>query len=128
MSASALYRRCGTAGLFLSLTLLEISPSTAIPQEPLHDDGGVLPRNLQLPQDARIVGVQIQLNAGSFESVSNIPNGWHVVIENGAPQEATLEAHAESDVTALSGRQLLNISVQIRRTEPRAREKSTAGD
>jgi hypothetical protein len=75
-----------------------------------------------------VVGLQIELNAGSFESISNVPGDWHVTIDNSSSGDARLEAHAESDAMALTGQQLLSVGVQIRRTETTAKKFQISGE
>ena len=54
---------------------------------------------------------------GAFESITDIPNGWHVAFENDPSWKASFDAHAKPGAAALDEKALRSIWLQITRNE-----------
>lgn len=75
--------------------------------------GGLSMQNLQLPKGKHLISLTIDLESGSFDTVSNMPAGWQFTINNDSPGRATLEARANATSRALDEHDLDNIALEI---------------
>lgn len=75
--------------------------------------GSLLLNDFQVPKRAKINGFELHLK-GIFESISNIPAGWKISLDNNASDEAVLIAKsADGHSSAINEAALRNIGIQI---------------
>ena len=101
--------------LLFSLSWRGIGASQGLAPSQRH--GGLLLKDFQVPKGARVVGYEIHLVGGAFESITDIPNGWHVAFENDPSWKASFDAHAKPGAAALDEKALRSIWLQITRNE-----------
>ena len=83
--------------------------------------------HLQVPKGSRISSLEVDLVSAAFESVSNIPPGWHISISNEQSWRATLRAEAEPGAPLLDGPAIENIGFQIVKHETGSQVFSVSG-
>lgn len=76
--------------------------------------GALLLKNLQVPRGGRVIRLEIHLSGGVLESVSNLPTGWHVGIDNDEPMQTALVAFV-SPGPALDEADVEKLGLEVRR-------------
>jgi hypothetical protein len=73
--------------------------------------------SLKATADESIIFVEVVVNAGTIQSVSNIPIGWQVRIDNDANWISKIRANAMVGAATLSPDELKRIVFNVRRNE-----------
>jgi len=63
----------------------------------------------------RIVALEIHVTAGVVQSVSNLPIGWYVVVDNDASWCTTIKGNTEVGAAALSAGELRNLRLTVKK-------------
>jgi len=74
-------------------------------------------QNVQLRSGERIVGLELHIVAGAFDSFDSLPVGWYITIDNDASWQTSVEANARVGAAALDMGSLRKIRVGILENE-----------
>jgi len=69
--------------------------------------------NLICSADERIVGFEIEITAGMVRSVSNLPMGWHLIVDNDASWRTKITGTTEVGAAALSPSDLKKLRLLV---------------
>jgi hypothetical protein len=72
---------------------------------------------VQLRSGERIVGLELHIVAGAFDSFDSLPVGWYITIDNDASWQTSVEANARVGAAALDMGSLRKIRVGILENE-----------
>jgi hypothetical protein len=107
-------RACnGSAKMSLFVILLLASAPSCIGQ---YNDPPLRLWNLdllsdQLPKGLRITAFEIELAAGRFIEISNLPLGWTVTFSNNSASKSGVVGHANSDIFAMDEKAIQNLGL-----------------
>ncbi|MBB5063731.1 hypothetical protein [Granulicella mallensis] len=84
---------------------------------PSQRHGGLVLKDLPIPKGARVIGLEVHLAAGAFDSLAEIPVGWHVVVDNDPSWQANFEAHASAGAEGLDESTVQNLWLEVIKNE-----------
>lgn len=65
----------------------------------------------------RVVAFEIKVTAGGIRSVSNVPMGWNLVIDNDASWQTTIHGNVEVGAAALEPADFRRLTLTVERNE-----------
>ena len=74
-------------------------------------------RNLPLSAGELIVSFQIDVTAGAIQSISNIPVGWHLVLNNDASWQTRIIANSTVGAASLQPDDLRKVQFVVKKNE-----------
>jgi hypothetical protein len=74
-------------------------------------------RNLPVSGGEVVVSFEIDVIAGAIQSISNIPVGWHFVVDNDASWQTKLIAKATVGAASLQPEHLRNVQFVVKKNE-----------
>jgi hypothetical protein len=72
---------------------------------------------IHLQEGERVVGIDVSLQAGSFVTISGIPSGWLVIVDNDASWQTSLKGDAKIGSAALDATNMQKMNILVRRFE-----------
>jgi hypothetical protein len=73
--------------------------------------------NLSLQKNERIVGLEVDVAAGAFDSITKLPVGWTVTIDNDASWQTKVQASVQVGAASLSPESLQKVLLIVRENE-----------
>lgn len=73
--------------------------------------------NLKASPDETIVSLEISVRAGSVQSISNIPIGWQVTLDNDANWVSRIKARSTLGAASLAPDEVHRLVINVRRNE-----------
>ncbi len=73
--------------------------------------------NLKADKDAAIGKLEVRINAGTIQSVQNIPIGWIITIDDDVSWRSVIRGNSQGASATLSPDELQRIALIVRRNE-----------
>jgi hypothetical protein len=105
--------------LLVAVILMAFGTTAAVPPTTANKNSIV---NVSIPhvnlQDGeRVVSFQVELTAGMVRSVSNLPKGWYVAVDNDASWRTQVKGNTLVGAAAMSAQELENVRIAVEKDE-----------
>ena len=111
----AMKRKASLIAALLTASVMAAGQNTAKTSETL----SLCIRHVATTSGERVVGFQIGLTSGMVRSVSDLPNGWYIEVDNDASWNTTIKGNIGVGAAALEPDELRHVRITVQKDTTR---------